>query len=151
MGWYYIRSAATYLQEAVAAAAAQRLWDQSAVLEQFREQKVIRARYGYEEVETHYQIWLGECHTQEKPWSKSEQRAEHLADLAMRETLLHALDVNGWRAFLQISFKSRTDDQLLQSMHKLRSKSPHQSAEVRAESVEWLAEHGVTAQKGRRA
>ncbi len=80
MGWYYIRSAATYLQEAVATAAAQKLWDQSAVLEQFREQKVIRARYGYEEVETRYRTWLGECHNQEKPWSKSEPRAEHLAD-----------------------------------------------------------------------
>ena len=64
----------------------------------------------------------------------------------MRETLLHALDVNGWRAFIQLSFKDRTDDELLRTMHKLRAKSPHQSAETRAESARWLAEHGVSRQ-----
>ncbi len=69
----------------------------------------------------------------------------------MRETLLHALDVNGWRAFLQISFKDRTDDQLLQRMHKLRSKSRYQSAETRAESTRWLAEHSTPEEKGWRA
>lgn len=143
MGWYFIRSAVTYLQEAVAATAAQRLWDQSSILDKFREQKLIRARYGYEEVETSYRTWLGECQNQDKLWTKPASRAEHIAHQAMRETLLHALDVNGWRAFMEIPFQYRTDDELLQAMHKARVKSRYQSAEVRAESAQWLADHGT--------
>jgi len=144
MGWYFIRSVAAYLQEPVAAAQAQQLWDQSAILDKFREQKVIRARYGYEEAETGYCTWLGVCENQEKVWSESKSRAEYMAQKAMRETLLHALDVNGWRAFLHLSFKDSTDDELLRTMHELRAKPHHQSAEARAESARWLAEHGVS-------
>jgi hypothetical protein len=149
MGWYFIRSAVTYLQESVAATAAQRLWDQSSILERFREQKLIRARYGYEEVETGYRTWLGECQNQDKPWAKQTSRAEHMAHQAMRETLLHALDVNGWRAFLEIPFQYRTDDELLQAMHKARAKSHYQAAEVRAESTQWLVAHGNADKAGR--
>lgn len=143
MGWYFIRSAVTYLQESVAATATQRLWDQSSILEKFREQKLIRARYGYEEVETGYRTWLGECQTQDKPWAKLASRAEHMAHQAMRETLLHALDVNGWRAYLEISFKHLPDEKLLESMHRARTKSRYQSVEERAESKQWLAAHSV--------
>ena len=139
----------TYLQESVAAAAAQRLWDQSSILERFREQKLIRARYGYEEVETGYRTWLGECRNQDKPWANPASRTELMAHQAMRETLLHALDVNGWRAFLEIPFQIRSDDELLQAMHKARAKSRYQSAEVRAESTQWLAAH-VNADKAGR-
>jgi len=144
MGWYYIRSVATYPQEPVAAAFAQQLWDQSAILDKFREQKVIRARYGYEEVETGYCTWLGVCEHQEKMWSESESRAEYMAQKAMRETLLRALDVNGWRAFIQMPFKYSTDDELLRAMHESRAESHHQSAEARAESARWLEEHRVS-------
>jgi len=144
MGWYFVRSVATYLQEPVAAAFAQQLWDQSAVLEKFREQKVIRARYGYEEVETRYCTWLGICEDQEKMWSAPISRAEYMARQAMRETLLSALDVNGWRAFLHLSFKDSTDDELLRAMHEMRIESRHQSVEARAESTRWLAEHEVS-------
>ncbi len=151
LGWYYIRSATTCLQEPVAAALAQQLWDQSAILEKFREQKAIRARYGYEEVETGYRTWLGVCENEEKSWSESESRAEYMAQKAMRETLLHALDVNGWRAFIHMSFKYSTDDELLQAMHELRAESRHQPADARIESTRWLAEHRVTEQKGRPA
>ncbi len=151
LGWYLIRSAVTYPQESVAAAAAQKLWEASAVLKRFRERKVICARYGYEEVETGYPIWLGECHTPEKPWPKSTSRAEHMAERAMRETLMHALDVNGWRAFIEMPFKYATDDQLLQKMHELRAKSRHQSDEARAESAQWLAAHGIAERTGRPA
>jgi hypothetical protein len=144
MGWYYIRSVATCLQEPVAAALAQQLWDHSAILDKFREQKVIRARYGYEEVETGYCTWLGVCKNQEKMWSRSESRAEYMAENAMRETLLHALDVNGWRAFIQMPFKYSTDDELLHAMHEVRVESHHQSPEARAESARWLEEHRVS-------
>lgn len=146
LGWYYIRSTTTCLQEPVAAALAQQLWDQSAILEKFREQKVIRARYGYEEVETGYCTWLGTCGNSEKSWSESESRAEYMAQKAMRETLLHALDVNGWRAFIHMPFKYGTDDELLRAMHELRAESRHQTAGARAESARWLAEHGVSRQ-----
>jgi hypothetical protein len=135
---------ATYLQEPVAAAQAQQLWDQSVIPDKFREQKVIRARYGYEEVETGYCTWLGVCKNQEKMWSRSESRTEHMTQKAMRETLLRALDVNGWRAFLHLSFKYSTDDELLRAMHEVRAKSPHQLPEARAESARWLVEHGVS-------
>ena len=66
MGWYFIRSVATCLQEPVAAALAQQLWDHSAILDKFREQKVIRARHGCEEAKTGYCTWLGVCAPQEK-------------------------------------------------------------------------------------
>jgi hypothetical protein len=149
MGWYFIWSAVTYLQESVAAAATQRLWDQSSILERFREKKLIRARYGYEEVETGYRTWLGECQNQDKPWAKPASRTEHMAHQAMRETILHALDVDGWRAFLEIPFQYRTDDELLRAMHKARAKSRFQAAEVREESTQWLAAH-VNADKAGR-
>jgi len=41
----------------------------------------------------------------------------------MRETLLYALDVNGWRAFIHMPFKYSTDDELLRAMHELRAES----------------------------
>ena len=66
-----------------------------------------------------------------------------MADRALRETLLHALDVNGWRAFIEMPFKYATDDQLLQKMHELRARSHYQSAEARAESTQWLAAQDV--------
>ena len=93
--------------------------------------------------------WLGECHIPEKPWPKSTSRADHLAKRAMRETLLHALDVNGWRAFIEMPFKYATDDQLLQKMHELRVKSRYQSPGACAESVQWLAAHDTAKKAGR--
>ncbi len=145
MGLYFVWSVATYLQEPVAAAFAQQLWDHSAILDKFREQKVIRARYGYKEVETGYCTRLGVCASREKKlWPEPESRAEHMARKAMRETLLRALDVNGWRAFAQMPFKYSTDDELLHTMHELRIESPYQSTEARAESARWLEEHRVS-------
>ena len=114
------------------------------------QKKVIRARYGYEEVETGYCTWLGVCENQEKMWSGSKSRAEYMAQKAMRETLLYALDVNGWRAFIQMPFKYSTDDELLRALHELRAESRHQPADARVESVRWLAEHGVADLQGRR-
>ena len=95
-------------------------------------------------METGYFTWLGVCENQEKMWSGSQSRSEYMAQKAMRETLLQALDVNGWRAFMHLSFKYSTDDKLLRMMHTLRAKSRHQPAAARAESARWLAEHGVS-------
>ncbi len=144
MGRYYVRSVATYLQGPVASALAQQLWDHSAILNKFQEHKVIRARYGYEEVETGYCTWLGICASQEKIWTESQSRAEYMAEKAMCETLLRALDVDGWRVFIQMPFKYSTDEDLLRALHELRVESKHQSAEARAESARWLEEHRVS-------
>jgi hypothetical protein len=52
----------------VAASQAQQLWDQSRALDRLREKKLIRAQHGYEEVETRYVMWLGECATPDNSW-----------------------------------------------------------------------------------
>ncbi len=75
LGWYWVRSATTYHQADVAASQAQHLWDQSRVLDRLREKKLIRAQYGYEEVETRYVMWLGECATPDNSWGPSQARS----------------------------------------------------------------------------
>ena len=120
------------------------LWDQSAILDKFRKQKVIRARYGYEEVETWLLHLAGCLRESGEDVVRTKSRAEYMAQTAMRETLLRALDVNGWRAFLHLSFEYSTDDELLRAMHEVRVESHHQPTEARAESARWLAEHEVS-------
>jgi hypothetical protein len=141
LGWYFLRSATTYLQPDVAASQAQQLWNQGVVLQRFQEGKAIRARYGTEEVETRLHTWLGLCEPTDRPWGPSQSRADYMAGLAMRETLIAALDVNGWRLFLEFEFRERSDAQLLRDMHRMRVKSRHQTQAARAESDRWLREN----------
>jgi hypothetical protein len=133
----------THYDSQRAADQAQELWDQSTILEKHQEQKVFRARYGFEEVETKYCVWLGGIDKPGDPWPKSQSRDDYLAELALRQTLLSALDVNGYRQHIGISSKYVSDEKLLESMHRARVESPHLPAAVRAESRQWLHEHGI--------
>lgn len=141
LDWYFVRSATTYHQADVAAAQAQRLWDQSKVLDRFREKKLIRAHYGYQEVETHYGNWLGECAAPDNSWGPPQSRTDYMAEWALRETMVAALDVNGWRKFLQLGFKQRSDEQILRVLHEMRANSHHQSPKAKADSSRWLQDH----------
>ncbi|HKZ68552.1 MAG TPA: hypothetical protein VJ020_00630, partial [Anaerolineales bacterium] len=142
MGWYTIRSAVTYYELSLTTAQAQHLWDSSAITQRYQEKKVIRARYGVEEVETGYDTWLGGVEQSGKSWPAPKSRSEYLQRRAMREILLYALDVNGYRQFTQLSFKYFNDEHLLERMHNLRVHSAYIPDEARAESRQWLAAHG---------
>ena len=65
----------------------------------------------------------------------------------MQQTLLYALDVNGYRQFTQISSKCVSDDKLLERMHRARATSSYRPDAVRTESHQWLREHGVKERK----
>jgi hypothetical protein len=49
-GWYYFKSLTTYYQGTAASEQAQKIWNQSTILRQFKDSKISRARYGYQEV-----------------------------------------------------------------------------------------------------
>jgi hypothetical protein len=141
LGWYWVRSATNYHQADVAASQAQHLWDQSRALERFREQKLVRAQYGYEEIETGYVTWLGECAPPDNAWGPSQARSEYMAERALVETMVAALDVNGWRKFLKLDFRNHSDTDILRILHEKRAASRHQSARARADSSRWLQDH----------
>jgi hypothetical protein len=139
--WYLIYSTAVYFQEAVAAAQAQRLWDQSTLKRLHEVGKIKRARYGIEEVETGFVTWLGAFENPEDPWPKPETRAEHMADWALRETLTHALDVDGYRELAGIRPKYMSHDDLLMMLHERRAKSVYIPENAREESKQWLKQN----------
>lgn len=141
LGFYHIRSATTYYESPLAAAQAQHLWDQSAIGEHYQQRKVLQARYGFQEVETKYCAWLGGLEKPAAPWPLPETWADYLASCAMQETLLYALDVNGYRQFKEVSYKHMNDEQLLVRMHQARAQSRHLPAEACAESQQWLKEY----------
>ena len=58
---YRITSLTNYYQEASATNQAQKVWDQSLILQQFKAGKIVRGRYGYQEVETDFLVLLGAC------------------------------------------------------------------------------------------
>ncbi|MCL4299772.1 MAG: hypothetical protein KJ077_28815 [Anaerolineae bacterium] len=140
-GDYDIYSVATYYREDVALAQAQQLWDKSSTLRQFKAGKVIRAQYGIEEVETGYRTMLGGCENRDRPFPKPVTRAEHMARLALRETLAYALDVEGFRLYLGIPSKYLSDEDLLVTLHKTRAKSKYIPPEAQVESQHWLKTH----------
>jgi|GEM_PF-1151801 len=139
--WYFINSTAVYFQEPVAAAQAQRLWDQSTLKRLHAAGKIKRARYGIEEVETGFVTWLGAFENPEDPLPKPKTRAEHMANWAMRETLTHALDVDGYRERTGIRQNILSDDDLLAMLHERRAESVHIPESARAESRRWLEEN----------
>ena len=141
LGWYWVRSATTYHQAVVAASQAQSLWNQSKVLERFRDTKLVRARYGYQEVETRYARWLGECAPPDRLWGPVLTRSEYLAEQALTETMVAALDVDGWRKSLKLGFRDHSDAAILRVLHEKRAESRYQSARARAESSRWLQDH----------
>jgi hypothetical protein len=145
LGWYWVRSATTYHQADVAANHAQHLWDQSKVLDRFREKKLVRAQYGYEEVETRYVTWLGECAMPDNAWGPSQARSEYMAERALVETMVAALDVNGWRKSLRLGVRDQSDADILRVLHEKRAASRYQSARARADSSRWLQDHPESA------
>jgi hypothetical protein len=139
--WYRIRSLTTYYQEASAAEQAQKIWDQSKILQQYKEGKISRARYGYQEVETGFTIFLGACEDPDNPWPEPDPRSEYMEQEALRESLSFALDVTDYRDYLGISAEVISDDQLLLMMHSTRTRSKHMPEDIRRESKIWLAKH----------
>jgi hypothetical protein len=142
LGYYRIFSKVTYQDAPLAAAQAQHLWDQSAFGERFTEIKVERARYGYQEVETEYSVWLGRLEQKPwAPWAQQESRAEFLQDRAMEESLCAALDVNAYRKHHRIGYRLLSDEHLIWKMHFHRSRSKFVASSSRAESLAWLQDH----------
>ncbi len=131
----------TYYRESVAVEQAQLMWNKSRIPEYFRKKKLVRARYGVQEVETGYTSWLGACESPEQPWERERTRAEYMAHEAEELTLANALDVDGFRAFTGFSLDLMDDNHLLSALHHRRAKSSVISAERRAESKRWIREH----------
>lgn len=141
MGLYHVTSSTSYYTESLAAEKAQQLWDKSAIVQQYNVGNVLRAQYGYSEVETGYAVMLGGCESPDYPNYRLDDRAEYMAGCALSETLIYALDVKGFQAYRGIPTKWIDDEKTLAIMHKRRAESAHIPPEARAESRQWLAAH----------
>lgn len=142
MGLYRVYSRATFADAPLAAAEAQRIWDRSAIAEQFAKKKVERARYGYRELETDYCVWLGWLElTPSVFWTSQESRTDYINERAVAETLSYALDVNGYRKHFKLGFKDLSDEALLWKLHNQRKQSKLVPAGARIESQRWLQAH----------
>jgi hypothetical protein len=139
-GWYFFESLTTYYQETAASEQAQQIWNQSTILRQFKDKKIIRARYGYQEVETGFTVFLGACEDPANPWGRMSTRQEYLEDRALRESICYSLDVNGFRDYLGLTVRASNDEDTLRSMHENRARSKYLRAEVWLESRVWLAQ-----------
>jgi hypothetical protein len=71
---YRITSLTTYYRESAAAEQAQKVWDQSWILRQFKSGQIIRGHFGYQEVETDYIVYLGACQEAGDPWYEEKGR-----------------------------------------------------------------------------
>ncbi|HSK65969.1 MAG TPA: hypothetical protein VK888_03505, partial [Anaerolineales bacterium] len=142
--WCLITSLTTFYQETSAADQSQVIWNQSRITQQFREKNIRRARYGYQEVETGFHIYLGACERPDDPWCVPETRDEHMERLALRESICYSLDVTDFRDFLGLSTEDVTDKELLETMHETRARSKYLVEEIKRESRFWLAQHSST-------
>lgn len=66
----------------------------------------------------------------------------------MRETLIAAMDVNGFRKHIELRFNFLSDDDLETRMHNERLKSPYQPPHLWAESKRWLQAHEAQGRAG---
>ncbi len=139
--WYRITSSTAYYQHSTAEGLAQEAWDRSQILMRFQAGSIQRARFGYEEAETGYGMYLGACEHAENPWSPPESREEHMQERALRESLCFALDVNDFRDFLGLTVQESSDEDLLDAMHRTRARSRFVPEQAQRESRIWLAEH----------
>ena len=139
--WFRITSRVTYYQEAAAFVQAQQLWERTTILDRHRAGAVRRARYGVAEVETNYCVWIGGCEDPQDRWPRPQDRSEHLAFLARRDTLLTTMNVDGFRRFLHVKRSDRlfNETRILRMMHEARLESLSMSSEARAESEAWLS------------
>ena len=139
--WNLGHSTVTYYRESVAVEQAQLMWNKSRIVEYFRRGKLVRARYGVQEVETKYTSWLGACEREDKPWGKEHTREEYMAEQADILTLANALDVDRFRGFLGVDLGTMDDERLLASLHRRRVQSQAIPSAARKESEQWLKEH----------
>jgi hypothetical protein len=139
--YFRLTSLTNYYQETSAAEQAQKVWNQSRILQLFKTGEIIRGQFGYQEVETGYITLLGACGQIDHVWHEEENRSEFIERKALRESLSFALDVNDYRDFLGLSSELMSDEKLLESMHETRSNSKLIPDEARRESRVWLAQH----------
>lgn len=125
-------------QETVAQQQAQQLWEQSTIVQKYKDGKIEWAEYGYEEVETNYCIWMGGLQSPEHFLDAPTSYDEHLRRRALELTLIFALALEDYR---QLPRRWMSDDDLLATMHEKRAKSKYIPAAARTESEQWLREH----------
>jgi hypothetical protein len=113
------------------------------IIRQFKDKKISRARYGYQEVETGYSVFLGACEDYANPWGRLDTRQEFLEDRALRESICYSLDVTGFRDYLGLTARASSYEDTLRSMHENRACSKYIPAEVRQANRIWLAQHPV--------
>lgn len=136
--WFRISSITSFHKKSLAESEAQRIWNECLIAKYQREGKVIRVRYGVMEKAIHYCTWIGECGETHEPWSVNSTRREHLLHMAIRATMISTLDVNRFRAFLDVGEDILPDNQLLRSMHRQRSTLEWVSVDEQNESAIWL-------------
>ncbi len=139
--WFLITSLTSFYQENSIEEQSQKIWNQSRITQQFKEKNIRRARYGYQEVETGFEIYFGACDNQENPWGIPGTRDEHMEQLAFRQSICYSLNVHDFRDFLGFSPEDLTDEHLLKTMHETRARSKYVPEEIRRESKIWLAHH----------
>jgi len=139
-GWHQITSLTAFYQETTVAEQAQNAWNHSQVLQQFKAGQIKRARYGYQEVETGYIVFLGICEKSEANWDTPESREEYFAREALKESVCFTLDIDDYRAFTGLSKKYLSDEELLKCMHTIRARSKHLPENIIRESRVWLAQ-----------
>ena len=126
--WVRIKSLVKYYDQSVVINQAQKAWDESSISGQFKSGKIRRARYGYQEVETGYCNFLGECEDPEYPYSQPGSRSEFMKKWALRESIIQSLDVPDFRIFLGLDPTDVSDEKLLEALHEQRANSLHQPA-----------------------
>jgi len=139
--WCRFSSLVTFFQDALAISQAQNLWNQSLIVSQFKAKQIVRARYGYQETETGYTVFLGGCFDPEKPWVTNETRQEYLEKHALHMSVYNTLDVSLLREYLALSEDLISDDKLLLMMHEARVESQFISSSEQKASQIWLIEH----------
>jgi hypothetical protein len=139
--WYRFTSLTTYYRETSATEQAQSVWNQSRILDQFKAGKIIRGRFGYQEVETGFLTLLGACEKADHVWGEEKNRNEFMEWKALRESISDALDINDYRGFLGMSAELISDEQLMEFMHETKSDSKLIPDDARRESRIWLAQH----------
>jgi hypothetical protein len=139
--WDQVTSLTTFFQEGSAADQAQRAWDQSRILQQFKAGKISRARYGYQEMVTGFVTYLGACQESDRPWDQPLARKHYMGHQAFRETLCFALDIMDYKDFLGANPEFISDEQIVRTMHEIRSHTKFLPEATRRESKVWLAEH----------
>ncbi|MFT3892786.1 MAG: hypothetical protein QM730_14235 [Anaerolineales bacterium] len=139
--WFYITSLTTLYQEGMAAEQAQKSWDQSKIPAMFREGSIVRARYGYVEMETMIPVFLGGCEKPDTPYEPAQSRKDYLEREALSESVCFSLDINDYREYLGFSGTRMDDTEILKFMHSKRARSRCLPEEIRRESKVWLAQN----------